>query len=1019
MTDLAVRHQGPAGSGDATTAAGVPDTAAGPGARTVTEFTCNGTVVRVGDHPHLLAALREELGLVAAKDGCSPSGQCGCCTVLIGGKARVACQIPLSKAAGAEILTPEGLSPSERERYAAAFGATGALQCGFCTPGIIMRAKALIDRKGRSLSRGLASRHLGAHLCRCTGYLKILDAVEMLATGAGADGVPGDGAAVEVVRGVGSRAARYQSTELALGEKLYVDDMTAPGMLHGAVRLADHARADVIAIDASRAAALPGVAAVLTAADVPGDLRIGIIHKDWPVFIPEGGRTSYLGDVMALAVADSRETARRAAELVDVEYRPLPPITDPAAAVAEDAEDAVWGLDGNVLSVSSYQRGGDVEEALAASAHVVRETFRTQRVEQAFLEPESTLAVPRRSRGGAHHQSDGARPESARPESARPDGHRSESARPESARPDGHRSDGARPESARPDGARLDVYSGGQGVWDDRDQIAAVLGVDPQAVQVEQVANGGAFGGKEDCSNQAQTALAAWLLDRPVKTTFSREESLLVHPKRHPIRIELAAGCDSEGRLTALSSRMLGDSGPYASVGMKVLERAAGHACGPYAVPVVDVEAIAARTNNSVCGAFRGFGANQAQFATEGALDRLAEAAGISGWEIRFRNAVAPGAVWGPGQIMDDGSLGARECLEAVKPAYDEAMAAGKAVGLGLGLKNSGLGNGFKEISRAVVHFRADEARPAGTPAGPDSVVEVRHCWTEMGQGVHTVALQVAVEELGVSPRQVRVFVDTSREMGAGQTTGSRGTQMGAGAVADACRAATAGGCLTGVDYPGEYRVDWTNKLSEGLEHPVIHSTFGYAAQVVIADPRTGRIQKVVAAHDVGRAVNPLMCEGQIEGSVHMGLGYALTEDFPCDDEGRPLFDTLRKLGIIRAKDMPPVDVILVEAPQPGAPYGIKGVGEIGLVPTAGAVAEAMRRVDGQWRNRLPIGVHQPLANAGRRRAAPAPAATARRRAAPAANAGRRRAAPAATAGRRRAAPAATAAQRRAAPGRR
>ena len=1024
MTDLAVRHQGPAGSGDATTAAGVPDTAAGPSTaagdpktaadpgtrtRTVTEFTCNGTVVRVGDHPHLLAALREELGLVAAKDGCSPSGQCGCCTVLIGGKARVACQIPLSKAAGAEILTPEGLSPSERERYAAAFGATGALQCGFCTPGIIMRAKALIDRKGRSLSRGLASRHLGAHLCRCTGYLKILDAVEMLATGAGADGVPGDGAAVEVVRGVGSRAARYQSTELALGDKLYVDDMTAPGMLHGAVRLADHARADVIAIDASRAAALPGVAAVLTAADVPGDLRIGIIHKDWPVFIPEGGRTSYLGDVMALAVADSRETARRAAELVDVEYRPLPPITDPAAAVAEDAEDAVWGLDGNVLSVSSYQRGGDVEEALAASAHVVRETFRTQRVEQAFLEPESTLAVPRRSRGGAHHQSDGARPESARPESARP----------ESARPDGHRSDGAQPESARPDGARLDVYSGGQGVWDDRDQIAAVLGVDPQAVQVEQVANGGAFGGKEDCSNQAQTALAAWLLDRPVKTTFSREESLLVHPKRHPIRIELAAGCDSEGRLTALSSRMLGDSGPYASVGMKVLERAAGHACGPYAVPVVDVEAIAARTNNSVCGAFRGFGANQAQFATEGALDRLAEAAGISGWEIRLRNAVAPGAVWGPGQIMDDGSLGARECLEAVKPAYDEAMAAGKAVGLGLGLKNSGLGNGFKEISRAVVHFRADEARPAGTPAGPDSVVEVRHCWTEMGQGVHTVALQVAVEELGVSPRQVRVFVDTSREMGAGQTTGSRGTQMGAGAVADACRAATAGGCLTGVDYPGEYRVDWTNKLSEGLEHPVIHSTFGYAAQVVIADPRTGRIQKVVAAHDVGRAVNPLMCEGQIEGSVHMGLGYALTEDFPCDDEGRPLFDTLRKLGIIRAKDMPPVDVILVEAPQPGAPYGIKGVGEIGLVPTAGAVAEAMRRVDGQWRNRLPIGVHQPLANAGRRRAAPAPAATARRRAAPAATAGQRRAAPAATAAQRRAAPAATAAQRRAAPGRR
>ena len=871
----------------------------------VTEFVCNGSTVRVGQHPHLLAALREELGLVAAKDGCSPSGQCGCCTVLINGKARVACQIPLGKARGAQIVTPEGLTVEERHRYAAAFGAAGAVQCGFCTPGIVMRAKALIDRYGTRLTREQASRHLGAHLCRCTGYLKILDAVEMLATGA--DGL--DGTTVEIARGVGSRAARYEAADLALGDKLYIDDMTAPGMLHGAVHLAENARADVVSIDTARAAAEPGVVAVLTGADVPGDLRIGLIHKDWPVFVPEGGRTSYLGDFMALVVAYDRETARRAATMVDVVYEPLKPITDPAVAVANGTPDAVWGLDGNVLSVSAYTRGGDADDALAASSHTVRETFQTQRVEQAFLEPESTLAVPKVV--------------------------------------DGER--------------RIDVYSGGQGVWDDRDQVAAVLGIDNDRVWVEQVANGGAFGGKEDCSNQTQTALAAWLLDRPVKTTFSREESLLVHPKRHPVRIDLEAGCDAEGRLTVLRARMLGDSGPYASVGMKVLERAAGHACGPYAVPVVDVEAVAARTNNSVCGAFRGFGANQAQFATEGALDRLADAVGISGWEIRRRNAVVPGAVWGPGQIMDSGSLGAHECLDAIKPAYDDALAAGKAVGLGLGLKNSGLGNGFKEISRAVVHFLADGSCPAGTPAGPDTTVEVRHCWTEMGQGVHTVALQVAVEELGVRPEQVRVYVDTSRELGAGQTTGSRGTLMGAGSVADACKAALADNCRTGVDYQGEYRVDWTNKLSDGLEHPVIHSTFGYAAQVVIADPATGAIEKVVAAHDVGKAVNPLLCEGQIEGSVHMGLGYALTEDFPCDEEGRPRFDTLRGLDIIRPKDMPPVDVILVEVPQPDAPYGIKGVGEIGLVPTAGAVAEAMRQVDGQWRNRLPINVHQPV----------------------------------------------------------
>jgi xanthine dehydrogenase molybdenum-binding subunit len=298
---------------------------------------------------------------------------------------------------------------------------------------------------------------------------------------------------------------------------------------------------------------------------------------------------------------------------------------------------------------------------------------------------------------------------------------------------------------------------------------------------------------------------------------------------------------------------------------------------------------------------------------------------------------------------MDDGCLGAQACLDAVKPHYDQARADGKAVGLGLGLKNSGLGNGFKEWAKAVVRFEADGS------------VEVRHCWTEMGQGIHTVALQVAAEELGVDPDRIKVIVDTSRELGTGQTTGSRGTLMGAGAVLAACQAALAGGCEIGVDYPGEYRVDWTNSISEGLEHPVIHSTFSYAAQLVIADPKTGEIERVVAAHDVGRVMNPLLCEGQIEGSVHMGLGYALSEDFPCDGEGRPLNMTLRSLEIIRPKDMPPVEVILIESPQPNAPYGIKGVGEIGLVPTAGAVAAAYQELDGVWRNRLPIRKHQPL----------------------------------------------------------
>jgi len=845
----------------------------------MTTFELNGTTVTTSDdHPHLLSALRDELDVLSPKDGCAPSGQCGCCTVLLNGKARIACQTSMEKAEGASVVTLEGLDPAERDRYAAAFAAHGALQCGFCTPGILMRAKAQIDRKGSALTRDDVARHLGAHLCRCTGYIKILDAVESLARNEVPVAVPSGG--------IGSSGIKYEAAELSLGDRPFIDDLRPPGLLHAAMHLADHARADVVRIDTAAAAAVEGVEAVFTAADVPGELRVGLIHKDWPVFIPEGGRTSYLGDVLAVVVAGDRETARHAAMLVDVEYVPLAPFSDPVVAVGSD-EDAVWGLDGNVLSVSAYSRG-DVEAALAESAHVVDDVYQTQRIEHAFVEPESTLAVPT-------------------------------------------------------DDGGLYVYSGGQGVWDDRNQVASVLGLDTDRVTVELVSNGGAFGGKEDMSNQAQTSLAAWLLGRPVRCTLSREESLLMHPKRHPIRMAYRAGCDADGRLTGLWVRMIGDSGPYASVGMKVLERAAGHASGPYVVPNINVESTAVRTNNPVCGAFRGFGANQAQFAMEGVMDRLAAAVGISGWEMRSRNVIEPGSVWGPGQVMDDGCLGARACLDDVREAYDEAAVAGKPVGLGLGLKNSGLGNGFKEIARAVVHFRED------------GKVEVRHCWTEMGQGVHTVALQVAVEELGIDPERIEVIVDTTREIGAGQTTGSRGTLMGAGSVAEACQKAVANGCQVGVDYEGEYRVDWTNSMNEGLENPVIHSTFGYAAQLVILDPESGAIERVVASHDVGRAVNPQLCEGQIEGSVHMGLGYALTEGFPADEESRPRNSTLRSLGILRPKDMPEVDVRLIESPQPNAPYGIKGVGEIGLVPTAGAVAAALHAHDGEWRTELPM----------------------------------------------------------------
>ncbi|MCH1490612.1 MAG: molybdopterin-dependent oxidoreductase [Ilumatobacteraceae bacterium] len=852
------------------------------------QFTVNGQPSAItGDHPHLLSALRDELDITSPKDGCSPSGQCGCCTVLIDGKAVVACQQSVDACEGREITTLEGLAESERQQFADAFAACGGLQCGFCIPGIVMRAHYQISKKGSSLTRESMAPHLGAHLCRCTGYVKILDAIEAVA-----HGTPVEPPTVK--SGVGARGMKYEAHPLTLGDRPYIDDIRVPGMLHAALHLTDHTRAGINNIDVTNAIAAPGVVSVLTAADIPGELRSGLIHKDWPLMIPVGGTTSFGGDVLAVVVADTREHARAAAELIEVDYTVHSPVTDAKAALASDSPIAVWGTDSNVLSVSAYQRdeGLSIEEALASSTHVVSEIFTTQRIEHAFLEPESTLAVPS---GEGEHKT-------------------------------------------------LHVYSGGQGVWDDRNDIAAILGVGRERITVELVSNGGAFGGKEDMSNQGHAALAAWLLGQPVKCTLSRVESFRMHAKRHPITLDVRAGCDADGVLTGLHVRAIGDSGAYASVGMKVLERAAGHVAGPYRWQSLDIEATAVRTNNPICGAFRGFGANQAQFATEGVIDRLAELAGIDPWEFRSKNVITPGDTWGPGQVMDDGTGGARECLDAIKPDYDRARSEGRSVGLAIGMKNSGLGNGFREVCGAVVHFR------------DDSRIEVRHGWTEMGQGVHTVALQVAAQELNVDAERIDVIVDTTRELGFGQTTGSRGTLMTAGSVAAACQVALAANCEVGVDHHGEYVVDWTHHLGDP-EHPnpTIHSCFSYAAQLVEIDHASGAIDRVLAVHDVGKAVNPTLVEGQIEGSVHMGLGYALTEDFPSDDTGMPAVETLRQLGILRAKDIPKIDVKVVEVPQPRSPYGIKGVGEIGLVPTAPAVAAALYDFDGERRRTLPM----------------------------------------------------------------
>lgn len=851
------------------------------------ELTLNGSVQRVGVRPgeSLLETLRTRCGVTSPKDGCQPQGQCGCCLALIDGMPKVTCAVPAEKVDGKEIVTLEGLSEDERETIARCFVTAAGLQCGYCIPGIALQAHRLLE-KNPDPDRDEIARALAGHLCRCTGYIKILDAIELLAKvrrGEATAEPSNDGH-------VGMSLARYTGAELTLGDRAYVDDLDLPGMLHGAIVLSAYARARVARIDTSRAAAYPGVSAVVTADDVPGNRWYGLLYDDWPGFVAEGEEVRCVGDVLAAVAAVDEATAREAARLVEVEYDVLKPVLDPLDAMAPGAPQVNPHHD-NVLSETVVQLG-DAGAAIAASDHVVSGTWTTQRIEHLYLEPESAVVAPR-------------------------------------------------------DDGRLHLYSQGQGVFDDRRQVASFLGVDPEDIFVELVPNGGAFGGKEDMSIQAQAALLAKVTGRPVKLTLDREESIRLHPKRHPIRMDYTVGCDAEGRLTAVRARMVGDTGAYASVGSKVLERAAGHACGPYRVPNVDVVSHAVMTNNPPGGAMRGFGANQAHFGIDGALDLLAAKVGIDGWEIRWRNALEVGDTFSTGQVLEK-SVGIKQTLEAVRETYYEAKTSGHAVGIGCGIKNSGIGNGAPEWGRARLVVEND-----GT-------VSVYNGYTEMGQGLLTVLVQCAVEVTGLPAAIFRPKVDSTFALDCGQTTGSRATLLGGRAVRDAAEKLAAdladGRQLTdlvGNVYSADVLIDDTTAPGQVTDKIKTHTSYGFATQVVILD-EDGAIERVVAAHDVGRAINPALCEGQIEGSVHMGLGYALTEELPCPN-GMPATFKLRELGVIRAREMPHVDVLLVEDHEPEGPFGAKGVGEIGLVPTAAAVAGALEAFDGERRYTLPM----------------------------------------------------------------
>jgi len=852
------------------------------------EFTLNGQArtVTPREGESLLSVLRERCDISSTKDGCAPQGQCGCCLAIVDGKPKVACAVPAIKVAGSEVVTLEGLTERERDVIAKSFVAAAGLQCGFCIPGIGLRAKHFLGQNPNP-TRDEIAKAIDVHLCRCTGYTKIVDAIELMGRAFRGEGDP----VVEEAGRVGDSLQRYQGHELTLGDRPYVADLKREGMLHGALVLSSHARANVLSIDTSQAEALDGVERVIVAADVPGERWYGLILKDWPGLVAVGEEVRCVGDMLAIVVATDVAIAREAAALVEVEYEVLEAVLSPQRALEADAPQ-VNPTHPNLLSHTVVRRGPEVEGVFAKCAHVVEGHFETQRIEHLFLEPESAVCEPR--------------------------------------------SDG-----------KLHLYTQGQGVFDDRRQVAAFLGIDEEEVFVELVPNGGAFGGKEDMSIQAQTALACQLTGRPVMITLNREESIRIHPKRHPLWMDYKVGCDADGKLQAVWSRMIGDTGAYASVGAKVLERAAGHGCGPYNVAAVDIEALCASTNNPPCGAMRGFGANQSHFAMEGCMDMLAAKVGLDGWEMRWRNAVDVGSLFSTGQVLDK-SVGLRKTLLAVKDEYYSVLKSGRAMGIACGLKNTGIGNGASEWGKARLAVEED-----GT-------ISLYNGYTEMGQGLLTVLTQCAVEVTGLPPSIFHPKVDSTYALGCGQTTGSRATLFGGRAVQSAAEKLKEAldkvaslDDLRGSVYAADILIDDTTAPGAEAEFIKTHTSFGYATQICILDEE-GKLDRFIAAHDVGRAVNPALCEGQLEGSVHMGIGYALSEDLPCEN-GWPVTYKLREIGVLRARDMPTVEVHLIEDPEPEGPFGAKGVGEIGLVPTAGAVAGALEAFDGVRRMKLPM----------------------------------------------------------------
>ena len=877
-------------------------------------FTVNGQTVQAEKNQKLIRFLRDELRLTSVKDGCS-EGACGTCHVLIDGKATKACVPSTDKLEGKTILTVEGLSDWEKDVYTYAFGKAGAVQCGFCIPGMVISAKALLDANPTP-TREEAAFAIRNNICRCTGYVKIIDGILLAAEIFRSGKLPEE---KKTGYGVGERAVRVDVAEKVQGYGKYPDDLYADGMLYASAVRSKYPRARVLAIHKEKAEALPGVVGVYTAEDIPGEIKVGHLQQDWDAMIPVGRITHYLGDAICLVAAETKEALEQAKALVEIDYEPLKPVFSPTYASQPFAP--LVHESGNLLCEKHVSRG-NADQAIRDADYVLMYHYETPYTEHAFLEPECAVAYP---------DEDG-----------------------------------------------LTILSTDQGAYDTAREVSRLLGLPKEKIHVTNMLVGGGFGGKEDMTVQHHAALVAYLTGRPVKVKLSRKESMLVHPKRHPMKVTITMGCNRDGLIQGVKAEVVADTGAYASLGGPVLERACTHAAGPYHYENFEITGKAYYTNNPPAGAFRGFGVTQTCYAMEMTLTKMAHELGISPWEIRYRNAIRPGQVLPNGQIAPP-STGLVETLEAVKDICEQ----NRNVGIACAMKNAGVGVGIPDTGRCIVAVK-------------DGKLHIRSGASCIGQGLGTVLTQIVCTMLYCEREDV-VYeaANTVNAPDSGTTSGSRQTLVTGEACRRACQKllAAAGADVRVSDYSGiAHRqgmeslpggnssgtvgtelpegasVDWkalegqefygeyfakTDPLgAQNVENPISHVAYGYATHVCVLND-DGTIREIDAAHFVGKAINPLSCEGQIEGGVTMALGFTLTEHYPlydCIPSAR--FGTL---GLFRADQVPPIHSILVEKEGQDMAFGAIGIGEITTIPTAPAVAGAYFALDGEMRTSLPL----------------------------------------------------------------